>query len=261
MGKPGRIWAVSAVHGDASRLTGLHDAILEHIRPGDRLVYLGNYTGYSRESSACIDEILTFRRMLLSIEGMACSDVVYLKGQQEEMWQKLLQLQFAPDPTTVLLWMLGNGLSATLESYGFSAHDGIDACRSGTMGITRWTASIREAVRRQPGHEVFAVQHTRAAYSDHRSCEYPMLFVHAGINAAKALDDQGDNFWWADAQFQKISEPYLPFKKIVRGFDPRHGGVHLNCVTATIDGGCGFGGNLVCAGFDESGIVVDMLEA
>lgn len=63
----------------------MHDAIYDAIRPGDRLVYLGNYTGYSTGAAACVDEILTFRRMI-SIEGMMCSDIVYLKGQQEEMW-------------------------------------------------------------------------------------------------------------------------------------------------------------------------------
>lgn len=260
MGAPRRIWALSAIHGDTTRLTAVHDALYEYVRPGDRIVYLGNYTGYGNDAAACIDEILAFRRMVLSINGMMCSDIVYLKGQQEEMWQKLLQLQFAPDPTNVLLWMLGNGLSPTLDSYGISAHDGIEACRGGTMSLNKWINSIREAVRRNPGHETFSVHHSRAAFTQ-ESCDFPMLFVHAGLNTKKGLSEQGDHFWWSAGKFNEINDAYLPFRKVIRGYDPGRGGMNLNCVTATIDGGCGFGGSLVCAGFDQSGEIIDILEA
>ena len=260
MGSPGRIWAISAIHGDQERLTALHDAVYSQIKPGDRLVYLGNYTGHGPNAADCVDEILTFRRLVLSIPGMLRTDIIYLRGQQEEMWQKLLQLNFAPDPTSVLLWMLGNGLSNTLYSYGLSPHDGIEACRYGTIGLTRWTATIRAAIRKRAGHEMFGTQLLRAAYTAETQ-NYPMLFVHAGINGEKPLSDQGDSFWWASDAFEGISAPYLPFQKIVRGFDPAHKGIHLNCVTATIDGGCGFGGDLVCAGFAPNGEIIELIEA
>jgi len=259
LGTPRNIWAVSAVHGDVDRLTGLHNALLERITPGDRIVYLGNYIGYSNRAAQTIDEILTFRRLVLSMPGMMAHDMIYLRGCQEELWQKLLQIQFAPDPASVLLWMLGNGLSDTLYAYGLSPHDGIEACRSGVMGLTKWTASIREAIRRHPGHETFGTRLLRAAHTN-SDADYPMLFVHAGIDACKCLDDQGDNFWWASRKFEEITEAYEPFQKVVRGFDPDHGGVKMNCVTATIDGGCGFGGNLVCTGFERNGDVIETLE-
>ena len=259
LGNPGRIWAVSAIHGAAERLTGLHDAIFERFEPGDRLVYLGNYTGYSQESAACIDEILAFRRMVLSMPGVVCNDIVYLRGSQEEMWQKLLQLQFAPNPANVLLWMLGNGLSDTLYSYKLSPHDGIEACQAGVMGLTKWTAAIRAAIRRHAGHEIFGTQLMRAAHTA-KDAPYPMLFVHAGINASQKLEEQGDQLWWAGHKFSEIQLPYQPFQKVIRGYDPSHGGVAMNCVTATIDGGCGFGGSLVCAGMSDSGEIFDILE-
>jgi hypothetical protein len=260
LGRPERIWAVSAVHSETARLTRLHDHILEHIRPGDKLVYLGNYTGYGADGAECVDEILTFRRLAMSLPGMLCNDIVYLRGAQEEMWQKLLQIQFAPDPANILLWMLGNGLSNTLYSYGLSPHDGIEACRSGVMGLTKWVGSIREAVRKHPGHDVFAAQYQRAAHTAEHS-DYPMLFVNAGIDISKPLSEQGDSLWWADRNFENIHTTYDPFRKVVRGYDPAHGGVKMNCVTATIDGGCGFGGSLVCAGFDSAGEIVEILEA
>jgi hypothetical protein len=259
LGTPERIWAISAIHGDLDQLMNLHDAIYNKIKPGDRIVYLGNYVGYGKQGAACVDEILTFRRLVLSMPGMLCSDLVYLRGQQEEMWQKLLQLQFAPDPTGTLLWMLGNGLSNTLYSYGLSPHDGIEACRLGIMGLTKWTSSVREKLRAHPGHEIFGTQLTRAAHTNDNAA-YPMLFVHAGLDATKNLGDQGDTFWWASDEFENIKEAYLPYQKIVRGYDPAHKGVVTNCVTATIDGGCGFGGHLVCASFEVNGTITDILE-
>lgn len=260
LGRPGRIWAISAIHGDCDRLTALHDQLFSRIRPGDRVVYHGNYAGYSSNAVETINELLTFRRLVLALPGMMVSDLVYLRGAQEEMWQKLLQLQFAPDPSSILLWMLGNGLSNTLYAYGISPHDGIDACRGGVMALTKWTNAVRGAIRRFPGHETFGNQLLRAAHTDSHA-PYPMLFVHAGIDRTRPLANQGDAFWWGAPQFETITDPYSPFQKVVRGFDPEHKGVHMNCVTATIDGGCGFGGDLVCAGFDAAGQVVEILEA
>lgn len=260
MGAPNRIWAVSSIHADAERLTSLHDAVLERIQPGDRLIYLGNYTGYGTQSRATIDEILTFRRLVLSIQGMKTDDIIYLRGGQEEMWQKLTQLQFSPNPVDTLLWMMGNGMGNTMENYGISPHDGITAAREGVMSLTRWTGHIRDILRRNPGHDVFMNQYRRAAYTAHDG-RYPILFVNAGIDPQKTLENQDDNFWWAGDIFINIKDAYDPFEKVIRGFDPAHEGVRMNCVTASLDGGCGFGGSLVCAGMDMDGDIFELIEA
>ena len=260
LGTPSRVWAISAIHAETGRLMDLHDALYDRIRPGDRIVYHGNYMGFGRDSAGTIDEVLTFRRMVLARPGTLPKDFIYLRGGQEEMFQKLLQLQFAPNPAAVLRWMLDNGLSATLCSYGISPHEGLAAANEGVMSLTRWTNRIRELLRRRPGHDIFSMQLRRAAHTD-QTAHSPLLFVHAGINPAVRLDDQGDSFWWAGSKFSSILLPYEPYKKVIRGFDPAHGGLHINCVTATIDGGCGFGGNLVCAGFDADGNIFDMIEA
>ncbi len=259
MGSPNKIWAISAIHSDAEKLTSLHNHILNKIKPGDRIVYMGNYTGYGTDATQVVDELLTFRRLVLSLPGMMPKDFVYLRGAQDEMWQKLLQLQFAPDAQNVFLWMLGNGLSNTLYSYGLSPHEGIDACKRGVMGITKWTCEVRKAIRKHAGHEIFNMQLTRAAHTA-KDANYPMLFVHSGLDNTKTLEAQDDCLWWASAEFENINVAYKPFEKVVRGFDPAHGGVHLNCVTATIDGGCGFGGALVCAGFGADGTVDELIE-
>jgi serine/threonine protein phosphatase 1 len=259
LGSPHRVWAVGSVHGDINKLTSLHDNILKNIKLGDRIVYLGNYTGHGDHSAECIDELLTFRRMALAIPGMRPSDLVYLRGTQEEMLQKLLQLQFATNPADVLLWMLGNGLSNTLKSYGLCPHDGIESCRQGVMELIKWTHVVRQAIRERTGHEMLSTQLKQAALTD-KSSHYPMLFVNSGLEPDKDLSAQGDSFWWASDHFEAMSERYKPFEKIVRGYDPAHKGVHLNCITATIDGGCGFGGTLAGAAFTASGDVEHLLE-
>ncbi len=260
LGRPEKIWTIPAIHGDIAALTKIHDGLLSRFQLGDRIVYHGNYTGYGDHSDACIDEILTFRRMVLSIPGVRPSDFVYLKGGQEEIWSKLYQLPFAPDPTQVLLWMLGNGLSKTLYSYGISPHDGIEACRYGVMGVTKWVAKAREAVRRHAGHEIFANQLRCAAHTDEGSA-YPMLFVHAGLNSALPLHSQREELWWATEEFDAIQSAYAPFQKVVRGYDPQHRGLYLNCITATVDDACGFGGRLVSVGLQADGSLAEILES
>jgi len=259
LGNPNQIWAIPAIHSAAEDLTRLHNDILNQIKPGDRIVYLGNYTGYGERALDSIDEILAFRRLVLSMRGMIPSDIIYLKGAQEEMLSKLLQLQFAPNPSDVLLWMLGNGLGATLADYDICPHEGIEACRRGIMDITRWTQSIRSKIRARAGHEDFMVGQYRAAYTCTEQHASPLLFVHAGLNVGKPLMEQGDSVWWEGQSFEAINAPYAPFEKVVRGYDPAHKGMHLNCVTATIDDGCGFGGKLVCAGFGADGQVNEIL--
>lgn len=260
LGTPRAVWAVSSVHGDAGRLMGLHDALMERIRPGDRVVYLGNYTGFGTQASETVDEILTFRRMVLSIPGVNAKDIVYLRGAQEDMWQRLTQLQFDRNPVDTLLWMMDNGLRATMENYGIDPHDGMTAAREGVMPLTRWTGAVRDALRRHAGHDTFMAQYRRAAYTS-MDDRFPILFVNAGIDRTRTLEEQGDSFWWAGDDFFTMTDAYQPFEKVIRGFDPTHQGVRVNCVTASLDGGCGFGGSLVAAGISAGGDIFEILES
>ncbi len=165
LGMPRRIWTVSAIHADSPRLTALHDALYERIRPGDRLVYLGNYFGQGPAPLQTIDELLGFRRMVMALPGMMAEDIVYLRGGYEEMWQKLLQVQFTPRPAQTLGWLLEHGLAAPLESYGISIRDGLTAAQESVVALTRWTSRIRDVIRRCPGHDIFSMQWRRAAHT------------------------------------------------------------------------------------------------
>jgi len=261
LGQPQAVWTIASIHGDLERLTNLHEALAERIQPGYRIVYFGNYTGYNIDSAETIDEILSFRRRVLALPGMTTNDIVYLRGAQEDMWNRLLQLQFHTNPLELFLWMLGNGLAHSLQAYGINPHNGLAAAREGVISLTRWTNGIRQLLKEFPGHDMFMQQQRRAAYTALPDGRFPLLFVNAGIDPARPLAKQDDAFCWAGENFTQMTDAYAPFEKVVRGFDPTHSGVYVNCVTASLDGGCGFGGNLVGAGLTPDGQLFELLEA
>ena len=163
LGRPRRIWAVAAIHSEVKRLVRLHDDLGTRFRPGDRLVYLGNLIGRTPHALETIEELLMFRRALMAVPGLMVSDIVYLRGGQEEMWQKLLQLQLAPNPREIMAWMLSQGLGATLESYGANPDQAAEVARDTARNIARFTGGLRETMRRAPGHEALFSALRRAA--------------------------------------------------------------------------------------------------
>ncbi|MGE0726199.1 MAG: hypothetical protein AB7O45_17635, partial [Alphaproteobacteria bacterium] len=145
-----RVWAVGAVHGEAARLTRLHDLLWRKLGRGDRIVYLGNHLGRGPDVRGAVDELVRFRREVIARRGWFAADVVHLRGAQEEMWHKLLQLQLAPNPREVLPWMLVQGVEATILAYGGRPADGLAATRDGVRTITRWTQALRQDLNAAP---------------------------------------------------------------------------------------------------------------
>ncbi len=185
------------------------------------------------------------------------TDCVYLRGAQEEMWQKLLQLQFSNRAAEDLAWMLDRGVAATLDSYGGVAAEGFACAGKGVVALAGWTGSLRDAMRAAPGHEAMMYALKRAAISRQGG----ILFVNSGIDVSRALSQQTDSFWWAGRSFALVREPYDGFRKIVRGYDPDHGGLHETKSTISVDGGCGFGGSLAAFCLTPEGDVLERLEA
>jgi serine/threonine protein phosphatase 1 len=252
-----RVWAVASVHGEARRLARVHDLIGERFVQGDRLVYLGNYLGYGADIAATVDELLDFRRRVLGRRhGFSC-DVVYLRGAQEEMWQKLLQLQFAPNPGEVLAWMVQAGVEPTVRAYGGDLRQGFAATRDGPRTITRWTSGLRTAMNAAEGHSTLFATLRHAAFTG----EAGLLFVHSGIDPRRALIAQGDAFWWGATDILELAAPYAGFSRVVRGFDRNRRGLVERPFGVSIDGGAGRGGPLQAVCLAADGTIVDFCEA
>jgi hypothetical protein len=269
-----RVWAISAIHGEADRLEALHDALGSRLQLGDRLVYLGNYLGRGPAVRATLDELIAFRRRVIALPGMFASDVVYLRGCQEEMWHKTLQLQFATNPGEVLAWTLGQGLAPTLAAYGGTSEEGLSVMRQGAVAIGKWTQKLRQAMNRTPGHADFMAALKRAAFTvKEREGDHALLFVSAGLDPAEPLAAQADALWWGGPGFAQLdapgAAPYEDYACVVRGAKPTgapaQAGVAQGQRTATVDGGAGFGGHLLAACFDgtgsHGGAALDMVTA
>lgn len=252
-----RVWAIASVHGEAERLGRLHGLIWERLAPGDRIVYLGNMIGRGPAVGATINELLAFRRVFLAGRNAFASDLVYLRGAQEEIWQKLLQLQFSQNPKRVLNWMIEYGVGSTLEAYGTNIDLAREAASSGAVVLTRWTSGLRRRIRQRPGHFHLYAALRRAAYT----ADGRLLLVNAGLDPVRPLETQFDSFWWGGEEFGRITEPYGQFCKVVRGFDRRHPGLVETDYTVTVDGGCGFGGPLLAVCVTPAGELVDRVEA
>jgi len=252
----GRTWAVASIHGDAVRLRAINKAIADHFQPGDNLVYLGNMIGRGAQVVETVDELLLMRRRLMA-DGVDSNRIVFLRGGQEEMWQKLLTIQFCADAKDVLAWMLGHGIGPTLEAYGSSPAEGMAALEEGVMGLTHWTNSLRLTLRDYDGHTAFYSSLKRAALLDNSR----LIFVNAGLDPTRSLADQEDRFWWGGGDFDAIDAPCCGFDMVVRGYDSKKGGFRFSPHTATLDNRCGAGGPLEAVCFNADGTIAERFEA
>ena len=252
-----RVWAISAIHGAAPRLARLHDAISDSFHEGDRLVYLGNYIGYGNTVLETVDELLDFRRRVLGRRYGCTCDVAFLRGAQEEMWQKLLQLQFAPNPGEVLEWMVKAGMEAAVRAYGGDLRQGFAAARDGPRSITRWTGALRHAMNAAPGHTALFSALRHAAFT----ADQGMLFVPAAIDPSRPLAAQGDAFWWGHDDILALDTSFAGFRRVIRGIDRHQRGFAERVFAVSLDGGKGHPGRLLAACFSADSEVIKLVEA
>ncbi|HZD26161.1 MAG TPA: hypothetical protein VE631_07865 [Alphaproteobacteria bacterium] len=257
LGRPTRVWAVPAVFGEAGRLAALHRVLQPRLQAGDRLVYLGNYMGRGPRVAETFDELLGFRRRLVERQGWPEAHVVHLRGAQEEMWVKLLQIQWALHPADTFDWMMAQGVDATLRAYGGDPAEAGAKFRAGVVVTTRWTNELRENFMRHKGHYHFLHRLSSAAFTD----DGGLLLVSAGLDPARPLEKQNDLFWWSSPAFEAERPRYGDFTLVVRGYDAEHAPPAYEAPVASIDAGCGFGGPLSAACFAADGSLIETLEA
>lgn len=220
----GSTWALGALDGDDAALERLGGFLMQRWQSGDRLVVLGNMLGAAGNTTRLIDLMLLLRRRLLARPGAEVEDFIFLRGAQEEMWHKVLQLQFAIAPLDVLDWMLARGLANMIEGYGHSIAEGRSACRNGPRAIARWTTGLRGQQALRPGHSDLLNALSRAALS----ADGCLVFAATGVDPGRPLGEQADAFWWnaqsdtaLDEALGKASDGGWPsIIRIVRGAGP-----------------------------------------
>ena len=161
-----KIWAVGSIHSHFNSFNSIKEYILKHFVYGDKLVFLGNVIGFGKYSTETLSSVINLRNYLLSKFFLKTQDIVFLRGAQEEMFLKLLQLHTAPNPQDIVQWMFEHGVDKTANSYGFDKEEIIDVSTQGTLSISRWTAKLNKIIDNFPGHKEYFSNLYHAAFSD-----------------------------------------------------------------------------------------------
>ena len=209
-----RIWAIGSIHSNLHSFKSIKNYILENFKRDDKLVFLGNVIGLGPHSKETLSSIIDLRFTLMSKYTIKPKEIVFLRGAQEEMFNKLLQLQIAPNPVEIITWLFEHGVDSTLEAYGFSREEVQNIAASGTVAISKWTSKLNRAILECPGHKEYFLNLRHAAYSRSKK----ILFVNRGVDISRPLSAQNDCFWWGYQNFSKINKAYNTFSRIVRGY-------------------------------------------
>ena len=257
--KTNKLWAVGSIHSNLKSFNSIKKFILNNFAPNDKLIFLGNIIGLGESSKETLSSVIELRFNLMSKFKIKPESIIFLRGAQEEMFSKLLQLHIAPNPSEIVEWMFDHGVNQTIKSYGFSEEEVKNIASSGTIKISRWTASLNRALQFNPGHTQYFLSLKHAAYSHTRK----ILFVNRGVDITRPLSAQNDCFWWGFQNFSKIKEPYKTFSRIVRGYESKHLNsqeISKNNIVCTLFKQPLSNNTVLCGIFSENGEILDILE-
>ncbi len=209
-----KIWAIGSLHSDLESFQSIKNYILLNFQEGDKLIFLGNIIGFGKKSKEIISEVLSLRFFLMAKFYLNHNDIVFLRGAQEEMFSKLLQLQIAPNPIEIIDWIFSHGVDQTIISYNFNPQEFREVASQGTIQINKLTAKLNSKISETPGHKEFFSSLKHAAFSETKE----ILFVNRGVDISRPLSAQSDCFWWGYQNFSQINKPYNTFKRVVRGY-------------------------------------------
>ena len=253
-----KIWAIGSIHSHLDSFESIKEHILKYFSKGDKLVFLGNVIGFGEKSKETLSSVINLRNKLLSKFLLNTEDIVFLRGSQEEMFLKLLQLQTAPNPKEIVKWMFEHGVDKTASSYGFNKEDILEVSTQGTLAITKWTSILNNVLRNFLGHKEYFSNLRHAAYSNTKR----ILFVNRGVDISRPLSAQSDCFWWGYKDFSQLDKPYNTFVKIVRGYEPK-----LNNLSKDKKILCSLfqpplgNGKIIAGIFDDSGKTLELFES
>ena len=151
-----KIWAIGSLHSSLDSFYSIKKYILSNFESGDKLIFLGNVIGFGNKSKEIITEVLKLRFKLMAKYNLKNEDIVFLRGAQEEMFCKLLQLHIAPNPSEILDWIFSHGVDQTLVSYNFEPDQFRDISTQGTIQINKLTSKLNKKISETPGHKEFS---------------------------------------------------------------------------------------------------------
>ncbi len=257
--KSDKIWAIGSIHSNLKSFSAIKKFILKNFKLNDKLIFLGNIIGLGDNSKETLDSAIDLRFNLMSKFKLKPESIVFLRGAQEEMFSKLLQLHLAPNPGEIVEWMFDHGVNKTILSYGFSENEVKNITSSGTIKISKWTSNLNKVLHNNPGHIQYFLNLKHAAYSSTKK----ILFVNRGVDITRPLSAQNDCFWWGFQNFSKIKEPYKTFLRIVRGYESEQlnkSEISNNRVVCTLFKQPLSNKSVICGVFGENGEILDLFE-
>ena len=259
LNKSNKIWAIGSIHSNLKSFTSIKKFLLNNFEENDKLIFLGNVIGLGYNSKETLSSVIDLRFRLMAKFKLKPESIVFLRGAQEEMFSKLLQLQLAPNPTEIIEWMFDHGVNETIKSYGFSEDEVKNVASSGTINISKWTTNLNKILQNNPGHTQYFLNLKHAAYSHNKK----ILFVNRGVDVTRPLSAQNDCFWWGFQNFSKIQEPYKTFLRIVRGYESKHSNnmeISNDNVVCTLFKQPLSNKAILCGIFSENGEILDLFE-
>ena len=259
LNKSGKLWAIGSIHSNLNSFNSIKKYIINNFNYNDKLIFLGNVIGLGDNSKETLSSVINLRFKLMSKFKLKPDTIVFLRGAQEEMFSKLLQLQLAPNPTEIVDWIFEHGVNKTINSYGYSEDEVKNIASSGTIKISKWTKTLNNTLQMHSGHSEYFLNLKHAAYSHSKK----VLFVNRGVDITRPLSAQNDCFWWGYQNFSKIQEPYKTFLRIVRGYESKHlnySEILHNNVICTLFKQPLTNENILCGIFAENGEILDLFE-
>ena len=257
--KTNKIWAIGSIHSNLNSFNSIKNYILNNFNADDVLIFLGNIIGLGDDSKETLNSVLDLRFNLMSKFKLKPESIIFLRGAQEEMFSKLLQLQLAPNPSEIVNWMFEHGVNKTINSYGFSEDEVRNITTSGTIKISKWTSSLNKALYKNSGHTQYFLNLKHAAYSHTKK----ILFVNRGVDITRPLSAQNDCFWWGFQNFSTTQKPYKTFLRIVRGYESEHlnqSEISSNNIICTLFKQPLSNKSVICGIFAENGDILDLFE-
>ena len=255
-----KIWAIGSIHSKLEAFESLKKYIISNFTENDYLVFLGNIIGLGEESKKTLTSVVDLRNQLMAKYFLNPDRIIFLRGAQEEMFLKLLQLQTAPNPKDIVLWMFDHGVDATIESYGFDSNELLEISSQGTLSISKWTAKLNRTLAIEKGHKQYFTNLNHAAFGEKKK----ILFLNRGVDISRPLSAQNDCFWWGYQKFSDLDKPYKTFVRIVRGYKSSQNNNLYSIKNKIV---CSLfkqplNNNKILAGsFNESGDILDIFES